>query len=64
MNESIFKSNPSCETQSDYSICHLIMEKTVKFQSNGFNFMIFLHYGLYKHNRINFYRNKFTIIQI
>jgi hypothetical protein len=42
MNESIFKSNPSCETQIDYSICHLIMNKTMKFQSNGFNFMIFL----------------------
>jgi hypothetical protein len=31
MNESIFKSNPSCETQIDYSICHLIMNKTIKF---------------------------------
>jgi hypothetical protein len=27
MNESIFKSNPSCETQFDYSIYLLIMDK-------------------------------------
>jgi len=42
MIESIFKSNYLCETQIDYSICHLIMDKNIKFQSNGFNFMIFL----------------------
>jgi hypothetical protein len=58
---SIFNSNCSCETQIDYSICHLIMDKNTKFQSNGFNF---IHYASYKHNKIFFYQNKLTMIQI
>ncbi len=38
MNQSIFKSNPSCETQIDSAICHLIMEKKHKVPVQGIQF--------------------------
>jgi hypothetical protein len=66
MNESIFKSNPSCETQIDFSVCLLIIDKikTWSFSLMGSYSWSCFHCGPYKHNMTNFYQIMLTIIQI